>query len=229
MVEILKALSSIDGTLDALSSIGWVAIVAIVIWKLFPSIKEMVKSRGINVEIGNVKLSVQEATAQFEIQIRDLQDNVSTLMRNLEASGGPQTVAQDVRQTDHRAKKVLWVDDVPSNNAIVVSQLRDKGIQVDLALSTKEALQFLEEGEHLPGVLITDMGRVEDNVRRLTAGLTLARNVRPRFPNLPIVFCTTAASVRQNRTEIEKLRNSYATNSMVKLLEILKELGVMET
>lgn len=70
---------------------------------------------------------------------------------------------------------ILWVDDRPGNNTSLVSALTALGIQVDLALTTAEALERLP-GRY--GLLISDLGRLEGGEQRDMAGRELAIQAR---------------------------------------------------
>jgi CheY-like chemotaxis protein len=54
-------------------------------------------------------------------------------------------------------KKILWVDDVPSNNKSLIQAFTTLGVQVDEALDTPEAEAKLKTGHY--DLIITDMGR----------------------------------------------------------------------
>lgn len=57
------------------------------------------------------------------------------------------------------SREVLWVDDRPENNVYERKILEQYGIDFSLALSTKQALQFLKNREF--SLIISDMGRKE--------------------------------------------------------------------
>lgn len=79
---------------------------------------------------------------------------------------------------------ILWVDDYPSNNTSIVEALASLSIRVDLALSTKEALERLRLRRY--GLIISDLGRTEDGQENDTAGLDLIRAVRETDTVTPI-------------------------------------------
>ena len=77
---------------------------------------------------------------------------------------------------------ILWVDDRPSNNAYLIAAFRELGMRVDTALSTDEAMRYVEGGA-VYDVIITDMGRPPD----AQAGYTLLRELRARNVQLPVI------------------------------------------
>jgi PleD family two-component response regulator len=63
---------------------------------------------------------------------------------------------------------VLWADDYPENNALIVEQLQRNGVRVDLATSTRDGLAMLDRRRY--GAVLSDMGRTEDGVNVRDAG-----------------------------------------------------------
>ena len=77
--------------------------------------------------------------------------------------------------------RVLWVDDHPTNNAYEIAALKARGVEVDVATSTSQALQILVNE---PGydALVADLRRTEEGADNPTAGLTLLRESRGERP-----------------------------------------------
>lgn len=84
---------------------------------------------------------------------------------------------------------ILWVDDVPQNNAAIVDALRSLDIEVQLAKSTSEALDLLNRRSY--GLIISDLGRQESDGYNPTAGVDLIRAVRARDSVVPIFIFGT--------------------------------------
>jgi CheY-like chemotaxis protein len=95
---------------------------------------------------------------------------------------------------------VLWVDDWPGNNASLVDAMRSLQIQVDLALTTREALSRLEQQEY--DLIISDMARQEDGTSHPEAGLELIRAVRQSGNQTPI-FIYAGRDAMRRREELE--------------------------
>lgn len=86
----------------------------------------------------------------------------------------------------------LWVDDYPENNALIAAQLSRHGVRVDTATSTREALGYLRQNRY--GVIISDMGRVEQGEVVSDAGMRLLRAVRANGTTTPfLIFCSDGA------------------------------------
>jgi class 3 adenylate cyclase len=92
------------------------------------------------------------------------------------------------------APRVLWVDDHPENNALMVDVLARAGWKVDQVLDTDHALGRLRWRYY--SVVITDMGRGS----RETAGLDLLQAMRARSVRVPtIVYTSTSAGSRHGQ------------------------------
>jgi hypothetical protein len=78
--------------LTALSKFAWPIIVAVLLWKLFPAIKRVVESRAFTVKVGDVEVSVQQATdedrqlyAGLAKRMSELESRQSGLVGQLES------------------------------------------------------------------------------------------------------------------------------------------------
>jgi CheY-like chemotaxis protein len=78
--------------------------------------------------------------------------------------------------------RALWVDDNPSGNIYERLVLASFGIVVDLAMSTEEALYFVDSLKY--DVILSDMRRNSNP----TAGLDLLQNLKVRKITSPVVF-----------------------------------------
>jgi hypothetical protein len=156
--------------LEASAALLWPFIVAVLLWKLFPAIRGIVTSRNFSVKVGGIELSVQDATEQIRLQIEDLQKQVIQLRstRNVgvhldlveaNAPGAVEQLKSD-EKSDQSPRKILWVDDRPSNNAFEIAQLRKEGVDVEQVSNTDEALSTLTSGGPFAAI-ISDMGRME--------------------------------------------------------------------
>jgi len=89
-------------------------------------------------------------------------------------------------------KRILWVDDNPSNNRFEISYLEQLGTTVSYATTTELALA--EIMKHKPDLVISDISRVENGQRVARAGLELIQQVQARamagaaMP--PVIFYT---------------------------------------
>jgi hypothetical protein len=65
----------------AITPLAWLALVGVVRWRLFPTIRKVIESRSFAVKIAGIEVSVQEATQQIKSQLQDLQDQVIALRK----------------------------------------------------------------------------------------------------------------------------------------------------
>ncbi len=114
-----------------------------------------------------------------------------------------------------QTRRLLWVDDNPSNNSFPVRILRSLGIATDEALSTDEALEKLVA--HRADVVITDMGRPPDAL----AGYTLLSAMRERGIRTPVIIFATGGSQAENRRRARQAGAFGSTNSVTELTEMV--------
>lgn len=86
-------------------------------------------------------------------------------------------------------KKILWVDDHPENNSYESSLFSRLGARINVAKSTREAIQHLDHGKY--DLIITDIHRIEDGVENPSAGYTLMAKAEMREPYTPSVIYTS--------------------------------------
>jgi CheY-like chemotaxis protein len=112
------------------------------------------------------------------------------------------------------AHSVLWVDDHPENNALIVEQLQRNGVRVDLARTTREASALL--GERRYGTIVSDMGRHEDGVEVPDAGLRLLKAVRQADPSVPfVIYCSHRALVTYRQHALDAGATEITSSSVV--------------
>lgn len=111
--------------------------------------------------------------------------------------------------------RVLWVDDHPENNTSLVAALRELNIQVDLAVSTAEALQQFDAAEY--ALVITDLGRTENGQEHEFAGEELIKALRERKSSVP-VFVYASARGNAHRERLTSAGATFVTNRPTELL-----------
>jgi CheY-like chemotaxis protein len=205
-----------------------------------PALREVLSTRDVSAELpGGFKLDVggQPVTAQQVAddqreQTEKLRQDLSAVAAQVaeltsavaaraegsgESAPTPTSVVEDFVALTRR---VLWVDDRPGNNAYEIAALKGRGVQVDLATSTTQALEILRREPNYDA-LVTDMGRVEEGENVRTAGLTLLRELKDRGYEIPVVVYASARAVRSHEEAAIKLGAVGATASSSKLLELL--------
>lgn len=119
-------------------------------------------------------------------------------------------------------RRVLWVDDYPSNNAYEIEKLKQRGVDIMQASSTSEGLRYLDKHSSTIDAIISDMGREEKGTENPRAGLDLLNEIRDRYPtdDIPVVFYTSSQQVDDKKAEVESL-NASITSSPLELFRLL--------
>jgi CheY-like chemotaxis protein len=178
-----------------------------------------VRLRSSQREIGVSELSLLQQDA-----LSDLQQTVVEL-----ASATPQTAASMEKvdaavapPTPASKQRVLWVDDKPENNTLLVEQLNKAGIEVDEPTSTQQALKLLDQNVY--SAIVSDMGRVEGKNYIGDAGIVLAEQVKLRFPNMPFIIFTSREGVRLHEAAAQKAGVRLVTTSGTRLIAALNQI-----
>lgn len=111
--------------------------------------------------------SLTAATTKSDITTseNDIQKIVDAVMQSLPTSR---------QESNDWRNHVLWVDDRPDNNIYERRAFESSGVQFTLALSTNEALDFLQKNKY--AAIISDMGRREGNREGYVLLDTIRRN-----------------------------------------------------
>jgi CheY-like chemotaxis protein len=208
--------------IEAVGVLAWPVLAAVVLWRLFPLAREIAKSRGFTVKIGDMELTVQEASEQLRVQLEDLQKKVADLRSGIVAVPQPAPLAPPLAAPTATAPHILWVDDKPENNAFEIARLRDAGVAVSEARTTDEAIRLLTTGAPIQAV-ITDMGRLEAGSFRSRAGLDLIRAARVAGITVPMFVYSSRQAAARTREEVIAAGGNGATASTVELFELLRE------
>jgi CheY-like chemotaxis protein len=105
--------------------------------------------------------------------------------------------------TRRASPRILWVDDQPENNAVLIAGFRDAGVEVTTARSTASAMALLGDLPDRFSAVISDQGRVEDGTYRAEAGTDLLRQMDAAGMRVPAAIFTTARGVRKGQGAIE--------------------------
>jgi CheY-like chemotaxis protein len=168
---------------------------------------------------------VQEASDQLQVQLADLQKNVASLRTRLDEGAKPVIPAakEDMPSIGQPAtpRRILWVDDIPSNNAYEIAQFKAEGIDILQATSTEEAMRILIENRLPVGAVITDMGRRENGQYRAKAGIQLIEAIRRSGIDLPVFVYSSAKHLERNRNDVMRAKGNGATSSPLELFEMV--------
>ncbi len=116
------------------------------------------------------------------------------------------------------ARRVLWVDDRPANNSREIRQLEVRGIGVDTATSTEEALKLLTDNPGKYSLVISDMAR---GLQR-RAGYDLLNEARRRGLETPYIIYAGSGQPEQD-AEAKQRGALGSTNSPIRLFELINQ------
>lgn len=136
------------------------------------------------------EIEVTELTRLQQDTLTDLQETVAQLVlpnpHNAEAAPPLPRAEGAARE---RRGRILWVDDNPGNNTLLVEQLAREGTIVEQVLTTRQALDSLSRNQF--DVVVTDMARFEEKRDVQDAGVQLINEIRKINPELQIiVYCS---------------------------------------
>ncbi len=97
--------------------------------------------------------------------------------------------------------RILWVDDNPENNAEVILELEDMGVEVATAVSTADAVARYDSGVFQ--LVLSDMGRYEGPGEEYEgrAGFLLLDQLQRVDPDVRVAFCTSLRALARHREE----------------------------
>jgi len=219
--------------MDSLTGLFWVVIVAAIVWRLLPTIRTIVASRGFTIKAGGAEISVQQASDTLAHGVEDLREQLTALKAQVEAgtavpaggtagSAATSPIAAGVPQL----RRVLWIDDHPENNVYEIQALQRKNVAVDQVRSTADGLNAVLHATIPYDVVITDIGRKENGEDRPQAGLEFIRRMRQQDAKTPVFVYASAAAVSRLSDEITAAGASGATSSATELLEMLGRVGL---
>jgi len=209
-------LESTAKLIASFASLAWPVVFSILIFKLFDPLKNLIesaRSRKFTLKVAGNELSMDEASEQQRLIISDLQAKVAELERHLSSSQACEMASEPELARSH--KRILWVDDRPSNNSYLAATIEDRGASIVTVLSTDEALSTIRKQKF--DIVISDMGRPEGD----HAGLDLTRKLKQLGIDLPVyIFCGGWAS-KNLRSEAKAAGVSGITSSATTLLSML--------
>lgn len=213
----------IAGILESVSKLIWPILAMIVLWKLYPSIRMVIESRGFKIKVGEMEVTVQEASDQLRAQVEDLQKKVSDLRLQIQQQAKPAQVSSGTEAPSRKPiRRILWVDDNPENNAYEIAALRDEGMEIRQVISTDEALGVLLSGRFDADAIISDMGREERGEYHPTAGLMLINAIRKSEIQGPVFIYTNARSAAKYKKRVLAVGGNGITSSPVELFEMIR-------
>lgn len=117
-----------------------------------------------------------------------------------------------------KTNRILWVDDYPSNNEMVINFFEKWNIKFDLAISTNQALQLLSENTY--DLIITDMGRGNES----DAGLTLLKKIKKIKYESPVIVYASRNAIRKYGDDALHYGAYKVTNGVGNIVSLIMDL-----
>ena len=124
-----------------------------------------------------------------------------------------------IRKDDgNRKNRILWVDDYPSNNESIIKLFEDRGIQFDIAITTRQGVELFKR--ELYDLVITDMGRGNES----DAGISLIEELRHLHCQVPIVVFASDRAIQRYGSEALRLGAFEVTNGIGNIICIISNI-----
>jgi CheY-like chemotaxis protein len=184
-----EAVKLIDAVSKLLSVLVWPVLLAVVLVRFGPALKDFFANlgefslKGAGMEATAKRRQAEAALVAASVAKPDKTVTPESAVRD--ASEAAAVVAETVNpRMIRRASQatVLWVDDRPDNNVFERRSLEALGLSFVLAKSTEEALE--KAARHRFDVIISDMGRPPDQ----RAGYTLLDKLRASGDRTPFII-----------------------------------------
>ena len=224
MADVIKSVADV---IEALSKWAWPILAAYVAYKCLPTVIKVAKSRAFTIKVGDMEISVQEASEQIREHIKDLQDQVATLRLQIPQTPTLNTITEDTAHVvtesiPQRRIHLLWVAGMFEYHAYGLANLREYA-DVETATSTTEAIVKLKARASAFDAVISGMSRVEEGVRNPTAGITLTEEARALGYTGPIYIFCSPDNAKAHGAEVMRKGAQGATASTVQLFEWIKK------
>ena len=170
--------------IEAIHPILWIVVAIVALWRFRHTIRDDLLPRLSNFKAMGVELSFVEDSIDSAIEVAE------------KTAGSPLVVPEEDKQralrnvTRHadafRGKRILWVDDHPSNNRNERRMFTLLGSSFDNAVSSEDALSRLEIDDY--DCIISDMKRDEGQGDNVRAGIEFIDSLRERGDTTPVVY-----------------------------------------
>jgi CheY-like chemotaxis protein len=214
--------------LKSIASLLWPLIVIIILLAFRKQVSDLIetaRSRKFTVKVGEMELSMEEYNKQQGELIKDLQNQVAALQKVQGQSSDHKTAspafAPGSSSPIHPStRSVLWVDDHPRNNAMLIQNLQDAGIMVTTATSTREATGLFRAKTF--DKVVTDLSRKENEHVNPMAGLDLVKSLREMNDDVPIYIYTSTDKAEKMFDAAQEAGANQITGSATILMALLK-------
>jgi len=216
--------------LKAVASLLWPIIVIILLLAFRKPVEGLIETarlRKFTVKVGEMELSMEEYNKQQADLIKDLQNQVAALQKAGEDSQKPKTRGEAApafaveSAPPAKTRSLLWADDHPRNNAMLIQNLKEAGIHVTTAASTKEAAGLFRTKPF--DKVVPDLNRAENGLPNPLAGIELVKVIREMDEDVPVYIYTSADKAEKMFDAAEDAGVNQITGSPTILLALLKD------
>jgi CheY-like chemotaxis protein len=196
-----------------LAGMAWPIAALIMFFVLRNQILRLFDREEMDIEVAGLKLHVRDATKQLGTQLADLTGRVAAI------ESGQRPVSGDSPARIGRHFSILWVDDYPSNNAFLVEKFRIEGMEVELSMSTSDAMARLDVRTF--DIVLSDLGRVEGGVTHSFAGLELLERLSAKGLKIPVAIYAGPRGV-VNEKKLKKAGAALVAGSTTDLIRFVE-------
>lgn len=219
------ALKEIVELIKAITPLAWPLLALYAIMKFLPHMDNILAKNEGKIEFGSFKLSYGETAERLNSQVKDLQDQIIKLERVV--SGDPLIEIDNSERKEKNNQKffILWVDDYPSNNALIIDRFMKQGIDVSISVSTEDALIKIDSYEF--DLIISDLGRYENGMERPMAGLELVDSIRKKGEKMPLLIFAGRRGI-ENRDKLLAAGATNVTDSPTQVVEFVDNIRLQK-
>lgn len=195
--------------ISSIAEIGWVIVVAVLVYAIFPTLRERVSS------IKSIKRDSTGATQIDFLVAREVAE------QQLAAEEEAQDEASAIPVAEIRAGPkdiIIWATGGNHRPIGQISLLEDAGFKVEEEQPQKLVKsELLESGEI--AAIVTNL----KHGRNYNGGLDLVESVRQYKPDIPFILYTSEVARRRRKSHIEKIAaEEVATNTLKIMLSAQK-------
>lgn len=193
---------------QAVSNIAWPAFALVIVLIFRWPLNSLLRRDNLTIKVAGIELSVPAATEQVGKGLSDLQERLAAVedVMGDAAPGAQPEIDEQIQGT------ILWVDDIPSNNAFLIERFESEGYRVRKELSTKEGLNALEADKI--DFVISDLSRKEDGKENPYAGLEFINALRLKGLDVPVLIFAGPWAIKKKDRLLDAGANAVTTSGV---------------
>lgn len=207
--------------ISALGALLWPVAALVAIWIFYPDVSGLLRRDNVKIKIpGGGELSSEKFSESVTKLVDDLQKRIGQIESRLGQGTTTSVQAEQHAATPGRPPRILWVDDNPENNALIISGLGAEKYNFTISESTDDALRKLSTSDY--DVVVSDMGRQEGGAYNASAGLDLLRKLA-QFPKRPkVAIFASGQAIQRFGAEARDLGADLVTNSPTEIANYIR-------